>query len=262
MSNTAPREVEISIIIPTYNEEARVKPSLEVIMDYLRSLMRSWELIVVDDGSRDATVDIVQATIEDEPHAHLIHYKLNRGKGYAVSTGVLAAEGRWVVFIDADLSTPVEEIGNALQFLESGYDMVVGSRAHPESQIERQPSPYRRLASAIFDLARYSIVGLHQFPDTQCGFKAFRNEVVRPLYERSVIQRFMFDVEILYLANCSGLRLCQMPVRWADVAGSKVRFFSGVYQMFRDLVRIRWVHRGFDGVEIPRPTQNASRHSL
>ena len=246
MNTAAKRQVEISVIIPTYNEAARVKPSLEIVLDYLRASRHTWELIVVDDGSQDATIEIVLDAIDNEPRARLIYYDQNRGKGYAVSTGVLASEGIWAVFLDADLSTSVEEIDNALPFLESGYDMVVGSRAHPESHIERQPPPFRRFASAIFDLVRYSIVGLQQFPDTQCGFKAFRREVVSPLYERAVIERFMFDVEILYLAKQSGLRLRELPVRWSDATGSKVRFFTGVYQMFRDLVRIRLAHRDFD----------------
>lgn len=239
------RGIDLSVIVPTYNEEARVEPSLRVILGYLRTLSRAWELIVVDDGSQDATIEILRKTIAGEPRANLIYYKPNRGKGYAVRTGMLEAKGRWVVFLDADLSTPVEEIDNALCLLETGDDIVIGSRAHPDSRIGRRPPPFRRLASSIFDLARYSIVGLRRFPDTQCGFKAFRREVVRPLYEQAVIERFMFDVEILYLAERSGMLLRELPVRWEDAAGSKVRFFAGVYQMFRDLIRIRWVHRDF-----------------
>lgn len=249
MSTANQSTIDISIIVPTYNEEARVKPSLDVVLDYLRACDSSWELIVVDDGSSDATVSIIRSTLAGERRARLINYVPNRGKGYAVRTGFLAAEGEWVVFLDADLSTPIEETDNAIMLLEAGDDIVVGSRAHPGSRIERQPPLFRRLASSVFDQARFSIVGLQQFSDTQCGFKAFRRDVVRPLYERALIERFMFDVEILYLAERSNLRLREMPVRWADASGSKVRLLSGVYQMFRDLVRIRWIHRDFEGIE-------------
>jgi hypothetical protein len=123
--------------------------------------------------------------------------------------------------------------------------MVIGSRALPESQIERKPPLFRRLATAIFDLVKHLMVGLWQYSDTQCGFKAYKQEAVRPLYERAVIDRFMFDVEILYLAGRKHLKVKEMPVRWADAAGSKVRFWEGVYNMMKDLTRIRWVHQNF-----------------
>jgi dolichyl-phosphate beta-glucosyltransferase len=157
---------------------------------------------------------------------------------------VLASKGVWVVFLDADLSTPPDEIEKALLYLRDGYDMVIGSRALPDSQIERKPPLYRRFATAIFDLVKHILVGLWQFSDTQCGFKAYRRNAVRPLYEHAVIDRFMFDVEILYLAERKRLKVHEMPVRWADASGSKVRFLEGVYNMVKDLLRIRWVHRG------------------
>jgi dolichyl-phosphate beta-glucosyltransferase len=235
--------IDLSVIIPAYNESARIGPALDTVLAYLRAQTYAWELIVVDDGSRDATVEVVNQRLAAVPQARLVAYQPNRGKGFAVRTGVLAATGQWVVFLDADLSTPPEEIANALRFLGEGYDMVIGSRALPESQIDRKPPPYRRLATAIFDLVKHLLVGLWQFSDTQCGFKAHRQSIVRPLYERAVIDRFMFDVEILYLAERKHLKVHEMPVRWADAAGSKVRFIEGVVNMVRDLVRIRWVHR-------------------
>ena len=235
---------ELTVIIPAYNESARIGLTLERVLGYLRAQSYSWELIIVDDGSRDDTVEIVGEQIKSAREARLIAYQPNRGKGFAVRTGVLAAKGEWVVFLDADLSTPPEEIEKALGYLRAGDDMVIGSRALPESQIERQPPLYRRLATTIFDLVKHLLVGLWQFSDTQCGFKAYRQSAVRPLYKRAVIDRFMFDVEILYLAERKRLKVREMPVRWADAAGSKVRFFEGVVNMMKDLVRIRWAHRG------------------
>jgi dolichyl-phosphate beta-glucosyltransferase len=175
----------------------------------------------------------------------LIAYQPNQGKGFAVRTGVLAAQGERVVFLDADLSTPPEEIANALKFLAEGYEMVIGSRALPESNIVEKPPLYRRLATGIFNLVKHLLVGLWQYQDTQCGFKAYSQVAVRPLYERAVINRFMFDVEILYLAERKHLKVKEMPVQWADATGSKVKFFEGVYHMVKDLVRIRWTHQKF-----------------
>ena len=235
---------DLSVIVPAYNESGRIEPSLEKILAYLHQQTYTWELRVVDDGSRDDTAPVVTRLLAGEPNARVITYQPNRGKGYAVRTGVLAAKGRWAVFLDADLSTPPEEIENALRYLNQGYDMVIGSRALPDSKIETKAPPLRRLGTAIFNLVKHSLVGLWQFSDTQCGFKAYRGETVRPLYERAVIDRFMFDVEILFLAERRKLKVYEMPVRWADAAGSKVRFLQGIYDMVRDLLRIRWVHRG------------------
>ncbi len=241
---------DLTILVPAYNESRRIGPSLERILAYLRAERAervqpySWELLIVDDGSRDDTPDLVGKFIANTPQARLIAYQPNRGKGFAVRTGVLAAQGRWIVFLDADLSTPPEEIGNALQHLRAGYDMVIGSRALPGSKVETQAPPLRRFGTFIFNFVKHLLVGLWQFSDTQCGFKAYRAQAVRPLYERAIINRFMFDVEILYLAERKKLKIYEMPVRWADAEGSTVRFFEGIVNMFKDLIRIRWAHRG------------------
>lgn len=234
---------ELSVLVPAYNESARILPGLEKILAYLRTQSYPWELWVIDDGSQDDTAAVVTQALLNEPNARLISYQPNRGKGFAVRTGVLAAQGRWVVFLDADLSTPPEEIDKALAHLDQGYDMVIGSRALPDSQIETKPPPIRRLGTLIFNLTKHLLVGLWQYSDTQCGFKAYRKEAVRPLYERAVIDRFMFDVEILFLAERKKLKVYEMPVRWADAAGSKVRFLEGAINMVKDLARIRWAHR-------------------
>ncbi len=234
---------ELSLIVPAFNEASRIGPSLESIAAYLHAQPHTWELLIVDDGSRDQTSEVVIKYIDGIPGARLIGYHPNKGKGFAVRTGVLASKGQWIVFLDADLSTPPDEIANALRYLQAGDDMVIGSRALRESQIERRPPLFRRFASFVFDTVKHLIVGLWQYADTQCGFKAYRAGAARPLYERSIIDRFMFDVEILYLAGRAGLKVREMPVHWADAPGSKVRFWEGIYHMFKDLVRIRWSHR-------------------
>jgi len=239
-----PSAPDLTVIVPAYQEAARIGPSLEAILRFLRGRPWSFELIVVDDGSSDATVTVVQARIADAPEARLLGYQPNRGKGYAVRTGVLASRGRWVVFLDADLSTPAEEIPAALAALAAGADLVIGSRRHPRSEIVVHQPLYRRLATGIFAFTRYLIVGLRQYSDTQCGFKAMRGDVARALFARTVINRFMFDVELLYLAEKARLVVREQPVRWADAPGTKVRLAEGVVNMVKDLVRIRWVHRG------------------
>lgn len=235
---------DLSVIVPAYQEAGRIGPTLGHVLRYLREQPWSFELIVVDDGSRDDTAQVVRQQTGGLPEARLISYAPNRGKGYAVRTGVLASRGRYVVFLDADLSTPAEEIPQALAALEEGADLVIGSRRHPGSEIVVKQPLYRRIATAIFAWTRYLIVGLRQYADTQCGFKALRGDQARALFARTVINRFMFDVELLYLAEKAGLVVREQPVRWADAPGTKVRFIEGVINMMRDLVRIRWVHRG------------------
>jgi dolichyl-phosphate beta-glucosyltransferase len=241
---------ELSIIIPAYNEAERFGPHIPAIVSYLNAHYPAFELLVVDDGSTDQTAAIVQAALAAEPRARLISYQPNRGKGYAIRTGVLASQGDQVIFLDADLSTPLEEIPRALAQLQS-VDIVVGSRRLPDSEIRVRPPLYRRLATFIFDTIKHLMVGLWHISDTQCGFKAFRGEAARQLFALGQVDRFMFDVEILYLAERGQLRLKEIPVRWADAAGSKVKFWEGVTHMIRDLWRIRRLHQG--PVVIHRP---------
>lgn len=239
-----PAAPDLSVIVPAYQEAARIGPSLSAVLAYLRRQPWSFELIVVDDGSRDTTVEVVRASLAGTDEARLVSYQPNRGKGYAVRTGVLASQGKWVVFLDADLSTPPDEIPAALAELEAGADVVIGSRRHPRSKIVVHQPAYRRVATAVFALTRYLIVGLRQYSDTQCGFKALRGDVARALFARTVIDRFMFDVELLYLAEKARLVVREQPVQWTDAPGTKVRIVEGVVNMVKDLVRIRWVHRG------------------
>jgi len=232
----------LSVIIPAYNEEARLPPHLNDVLAYLRSHYPAFELLVVDDGSRDGTVAAVAAALAGERRARLVAYTPNRGKGYAIRTGVLASRGAQVVFLDADLSTPINEIPRALEQLQQA-DLVIGSRDLPTSDI-RVPQPlFRRVASDLFKWVRYLMVGLWRISDTQCGFKAYRGPVARQLFALAQIDRFMFDVEILYLAERAGLRIVEMPVRWEDSPGSKVRVWEGLVNTVRDLWRIRRLHR-------------------
>jgi len=248
MSQAAPQAgaaapgAALSVIIPAYNEARRLPPHLGGVLAYLRGHYPDFELIVVDDGSRDETAAAVQTALAGEPRARLLAYQPNHGKGYAIRTGVLASHGAAVVFLDADMSTPIEEIPAALKRLEQA-DIVIGSRDLPSSHIRAQQQLYRRLASELFKWIRYLMVGLWSISDTQCGFKAYRGPVARQLFALARVDRFMFDVEILYLAERAGLRIVEMPVLWTDAAGSTVRFWEGLVNMVRDLWRIRRLHR-------------------
>ncbi len=231
----------LTVIIPAYNEQQRLPQHLGPVLAYLRAHYPSFELIVVDDGSRDATAAAVEAALAGEPRARVLAYQPNRGKGYAIRQGILASRGAAVVFLDADLSTPIEEIPRALAQLQQA-DIVIGSRDLPSSHIRVHQPLFRRLASEVFKWVRFVMVGLWRLSDTQCGFKAYRGPLARQLFRLAQVDRFMFDVEVLYLADRAGLRIVEMPVQWNDAPGSKVKFWQGLRDMVRDLWRIRRLH--------------------
>ena len=231
---------KLSVVIPAYNEEKRLGPHLSPVIKYLDDNYPGYELIIVDDGSSDNTRQTVERAIKNVPQAKIISYKPNKGKGYAIRQGVLTSSGSMVLFMDADLSTPLDQIPIILKYLEAS-DVVIGSRAIGKS-VKKPASLFRRTASVLFDQVKYILVGLREFKDTQCGFKAFNGQVARKLFAQSKIDRFMFDAEILFLAKKEGMSIQEIPVVWADMPDSKVRFFEGVISMFRDLVRIRLLH--------------------
>lgn len=231
----------LSIIVPAYNEEARIGASLEAILGYLEGREPDAELIVVDDGSADETAAVAAGVFERFPaaRARVVSYGENRGKGFAVRTGMAAAESAIALFTDADLSTPIDELPKLLGPIGSGeYDVTFGSRALDRTLIgERQPWR-REQGGKVFNLFVRSLTGL-PFWDTQCGFKAFRMEKFRPLLEVMRIDRFGFDVEFLYVAHHAGLRLLEIPVRWNNDERTKVNIFRDSLRMFNEVREIR-----------------------
>lgn len=235
----APGSLILSIIIPAYNEESRLPKTLERIHDYVVSRAYSAEVIVVDDGSCDGTVRVVEEAIKKYPELQLISNNSNRGKGFSVRHGMLKARGEIALFTDADLSAPIEEADKLFAAIcTQQYDAAIGSRAM-RNMIEVRQSFLRRMAGKIFNVLVRLGTGV-DFGDTQCGFKAFRRESSRILFEQQVIEGFGFDPEILFLAQYHGLHVAEVPVRWAHVPGTKVRVFSDSLRMFRDLAKIRW----------------------
>jgi glycosyltransferase involved in cell wall biosynthesis len=235
MTDAAP---ELSIIIPAYDEESRLPATLDRIAAYIRASGRSTEIIVVDDGSRDRTASVAESLREKIPSLRVVQNGVNRGKGYSVRHGMLEARGRLVLFTDADLSAPIEEAGKLLRALDT-HDVAIGSRALDRSLIEVHQSPFREFAGIVFNRVVRLCLGL-PFVDTQCGFKAFRRERCRILFEQQRIERFGFDPELLFLAKRHGLTAVEIPVRWAHSASTKVSMLRDSLRMFLEVLEVRW----------------------
>lgn len=231
----------LSVIIPAFNEEKRLPRSLASALDFLKRQPYSWEIIVSDDGSSDATVVTARAILKDVPHQVLVT-AVNRGKGHAVRQGVMAAKGEYILYTDADFSTPVEEVTRFLEHLKNDYEIVIGSRALPGSRVEVHQNILRETMGRTFNLfAR--LFSFHDIHDSQCGFKCFRGEVAKALFSRQRLDSFSFDPEIIYLAQKKGYRIREEPVIWRNSAQSRVRLIADPLQMFFDLLKIRWLHR-------------------
>jgi dolichyl-phosphate beta-glucosyltransferase len=229
--------VEVSVVIPAYNEAARVGPGLRRAAEYLTARGTGYEILVVDDGSRDET-----AAVAERQGARVVRLPRNRGKGAAVRTGLQAAVGERVLISDADFSTPVEELAKLEERLQ-GADLVVGSRALQESRIvERQPL-YREMMGKIFNLLIRAL-GVRGFHDTQCGFKLLRGTAARALCPALTIDGFAYDVELIWLAQRAGLRVEEVGVVWANSPDSRVDPIRSSLGMIRDVLLIRWRHRG------------------
>jgi glycosyltransferase involved in cell wall biosynthesis len=229
---------ELSIVVPSYNEERRLPASLEKIADYIREKRPNSEVLVVDDGSTDATEAVAESWRERIPNLRVLSNGVNRGKGFSVRHGSLEARGDAVLFTDADLSAPIEEAEKLLEALKT-CDVAIGSRAVNRDLIEVHESPFREFAGIIFNRIVRLTLRL-PFVDTQCGFKVFRRERCKIIFEQQTIERFGFDPELLYLARHHGLSVMEVPVRWAHSPATKVNMLRDSLQMFLDVLIIRW----------------------
>jgi len=229
---------DLSIIIPSYNEESRLPVTLERIAEYLADSGLKAEVVVVDDGSKDGTAAVAEYFRIKLPTLRVISNGVNRGKGYSVRHGMQEARGRIALFTDADLSAPIEEAGKLIEALET-FDVAIGSRAMDRSLISVHESRFREFAGIIFNKIVRIILWL-PFVDTQCGFKAFRRERCGVIFEQQRIERFGFDPELLYLARHHGLRAVEIPVRWGHSPATKVSMLRDSIQMFIDVFTIRW----------------------
>lgn len=231
----------LSVVIPAYNEAARLGNTIRAVVDYLRQNAPDAEVIVVDDGSSDDTAKLARQSFQDAGslRTSVISYKSNLGKGRAVRLGLLAARGDVTLFSDADLSTPITEAPKLIEPIVNGQcDVTFGSRALNRELIGVHQPWRREQGGRIFNLVVRLATGL-PFWDTQCGFKAFRMSVCRPLVEAATVDRFGFDVELLYLAYRAGLNLKEIPVRWDHNEGSKVSVMSDSFKMLNEVGLIR-----------------------
>lgn len=232
---------DVSIIIPAFEEQDRLGGSVRKVLTFVEAEEILAELIIVDDGSKDNTAEVGRAACAEFPKqpTKVIRYEKNRGKGFAVRTGLLASKGTIAIFSDADLSTPIEELYKLIEPIQSGeFDITFGSRALDRSLIGTHQPWRREQGGKVFNLIVRLLTGL-PFWDTQCGFKAFNMEKFRPLLELMQIERFGFDVEFLYVARLHGLKLKEIPVRWNHDERTKVNVLRDSRKMFNEVREIR-----------------------
>lgn len=229
----------LSLILPAYNEVGRIRHTIEQTRAYLEQRHIAHEIIVAadgDDGTREAVADMARS----DPRLSVLGSVKRGGKGRGIRLGVQRAAGHIIGFADADFKTPIEEIDKLLPWLCEGYDIVIGSRAMAESRIEEPQPIYRQLGSQAFAVVLHLLLGLWHINDTQCGFKFFRAPVARDLFRRQRIDGYMFDVEILHLAEQSGYHIKEVGVRWRDDGDSRLRLVAGNWQNMLDILRIRF----------------------
>jgi dolichyl-phosphate beta-glucosyltransferase len=229
----------LSIVVPAYNESARILQTLASMQSFLDARGYEYELIVSADGT-DGTRELVKDLAARDPRLTVIGAPARRGKGRGIREGVRLARGNVIGFVDADYKTPIEEIEKVLPWLERGYPMVIGSRALSESRVEVAQPWYRRVGSRAFGVAMHRIVGLRGIADTQCGFKFFQAPVALDLFGRQRIDGYMFDVEILFLAEQSGYAIKEVGVRWKDDGDSRLDLIAGNWRNMLDLLSVRF----------------------
>ncbi len=234
---------ELSIVFPAYNEANRLPRTLEQVFDWSSRSGRSVEILVVDDGSTDAMLSALEPFSSAHDNLRIVSYSPNRGKGFALRTGIREARGTFVLMSDADLSTPIEDVESLFaRMLEDDLDICIGSRALPDSEVVVPQAKLRQLSGKMYNRLLRAFL-LDGFQDTQCGFKLFRRASILPMLDVLRIDRFGFDVEILFVARLWGLSIAEVPVRWYNSADSRVSFTRDATRMFFEIFQIRLNHR-------------------
>ncbi len=235
--------MDLSIVIPAYNEEKRILTTLGETLEFLQKRSWSYELLAVDDGSADRTVACIEEYAQDHPEVRCVQNGRNRGKGFSVRHGIQEARGKYIGFMDGDYKTDIAGLDDVMPLLEKGRDGVIGDRTLGATEFVVARKAYREWGSKVFRFLLRMLMGLQGFGDTQCGFKFFQVEVVRDLFARQKVDGFMFDVEILMLANKQGYQIDKIPVKWSFDRDSRFNPVTGTIKNFKDLARIRWMHR-------------------
>lgn len=226
---------DISVIIPAYNEEQRIKDTIIQIIYYLNKNKYNYEIVVIDDGSTDHTIQAVKS-IQDG-NIVILRNKINRGKGYSVKKGFLIARYSLILFTDSDLATPIEFVETFINYITEGYDIVIASRNLKDSKIPVKQPIFRQIMGKIFCIL-VNLIVLRGFKDTQCGFKLFKKDTARRIAQFQTLDRFAFDVEILFLAKKLGYKIKEAPVVWTDKKGGSVRAIKDSINMLIDLFNI------------------------
>jgi glycosyltransferase involved in cell wall biosynthesis len=230
---------QYSIVIPAYNESARIGATLQAVLACVRQRCWNAEVIVVDDGSHDSTAEIVRAFAQNAPELRMIHNPGNRGKGYSVRNGILQSLGEVVMFTDADLSAPIEEADGLFAAIAGGADIAIGSRwLERTRQSIRQPL-YRQFFGRCFNVVTHAVMGL-PYADTQCGFKAFTRAAAQTVFQLQTIERWGFDPEILFIARKRGYRVVEVPVSWAHDERTRISYLRDGTRMLQDIAIVRW----------------------
>jgi dolichyl-phosphate beta-glucosyltransferase len=234
----------LSVVIPAYNEQERLKRFVPGIVEFLRSKEQPFEIVVVNDGSRDDTASVARELSKKFPMVRLIDLAPNRGKGAAVKAGMLDARGRYVLFTDADQSTPITEVDKLLAKIEhSGYDMAIGSRSMPGARVEQPQAWYRALAGKLFGMGT-RLLCIHGIHDTQCGFKAMKHEVAQKVFPRVTSTTAIFDIEMLAVATREGFRVAEVAVKWVHDPDTRIPYnLRRALHIWAELFRIRRAQR-------------------
>ncbi len=229
----------LSVIIPTYNEEKRIGDSLTKIYSFLEKRDYDFEIIVIDDGSNDNTLNLLTKFSKKVSKIIILKNDTNRGKGYSVKRGILKSKGDAILFTDADLSTPIEETDKLIGWIKNGYQIAIGSRDLPDSQIEKHQVWYREFMGRAFNKIIRIILDL-DYHDTQCGFKCFKRNAALEIFNSLKLCGFSFDVEILFIAKQHGIKVKEVPVRWYNSPESKVKIIRDSSRMLWDILNIRF----------------------
>ncbi len=230
--------MNLSIVVPAFNEEKRIESPLDEVVQYLRSRFQRWELIYSDDGSTDKTLEKLRRLQEKYSEIKIVGVPKNRGKGSAVRIGMSAASGNVILFSDTDFSTPIQETERLFHYLDDGYDVAIGSRGLSDSQVEVHQAWAREVMGKMFNAMLRSLLPI-EFMDTQCGFKMFSRKAVDIILPKMHLESFAFDVEMLIIAQANHLRIAEVPVIWRNVLDSRVHPIRNSMEMIRDVLKVR-----------------------
>tara|TARA_Y100000294_G_scaffold89767_1_gene83711 strand:- start:4081 stop:4815 length:735 start_codon:yes stop_codon:yes gene_type:complete len=242
--------MHLSIVIPAYNEEKRIGATLIKISNYLKQQCHDFEIIVVDDGSSDNTLNLLTKYSNNIPNFLVLKNELNCGKGFSIKRGILKSRGDIVLFTDADLSTPIEEMEKLLNWLDKGYQIAIGSRDLPGSKIKKHQAWYREFMGKTFNKIIRLILNL-DYCDTQCGFKCFKRDAALEIFNSMKFDGFSFDVEVLFIAKQRGIKVKEVPVSWYNSPESKVKIVKDSLRMLWDILKIRFTEYNHKKIKSP-----------